>query len=695
MAPPPSGSDLPALLIRAAVDGDETTVARLCTHDPVLRQASLAVAAALGDVGAATGWLAREPQHAIRPAGPLHWTPLLYASVARLHAGTPDNGARRAQLVNALHAHGANANDGVREMTSVRGWRSALGAAVGCARSVELARALLECGADISDGPTLYEGSALWEAVRHEDEACLRMLLGAQLSPWQLCHALPHALQFDSPAMVAALLTAGADPNWTMGADGFGGNCLHEALMLGRGTAMLELLIDGGAHIDFRDRDGVTPLAVATRLNDAAAIRLLRARGADRRALTTVDRWLGACVAQDAPRAAALNPGPKRRAQFTASDPLWLCRALRKNLAVGARLMLDGGLPANVADDDGEYPLHCAARHGEATMCAALIARGAAVEARNFAGRTALAVALDVVDDAARIATVATLRAHGARLERALSRSAQRGHGGSALLLFDANDDTLAQDFEAAADAVVAGDLDTLRDLLVREPVLATARSARPHRATLLHYLGANGVETERQKTPANAVAVAELLLNAGADPNALCYTYRGGPEQTTLGLLTSSDHPRRAGLTLPLVAVLARHDARLGPVLALLNLLYERQRAAAMQHDDRALTVTESTDTATTGLALVEATRLGELAVMKTLIAGGADVNAANAQGMTALHCAAIDGQRDLVTLLLEKGADPARRDSRFNGTAAGWADAGGHTELAALLAAAARPAP
>ena len=36
-------------------------------------------------------------------------------------------------------------------------------------------------------------------------------------------------------------------------------------------------------------------------------------------------------------------------------------------------------------------------------------------------------------------------------------------------------------------------------------------KSAAAHRATLLHYIGANGVEGYRQKTPKNAVKVAEL----------------------------------------------------------------------------------------------------------------------------------------------------------------------------------------
>src|SRR6185503_18797976 len=62
--------------------------------------------------------------------------------------------------------------------------------------------------------------------------------------------------------------------------------------------------------------------------------------------------------------------------------------------------------------------------------------------------------------------------------------------------------------FEAAVDAIVQGDIDTLAGLLRENPDLIRMRSPRSHQATLLHYVGANGVEQYRQQTPPNAVAV-------------------------------------------------------------------------------------------------------------------------------------------------------------------------------------------
>src|SRR5262249_11954020 len=57
--------------------------------------------------------------------------------------------------------------------------------------------------------------------------------------------------------------------------------------------------------------------------------------------------------------------------------------------------------------------------------------------------------------------------------------------------------------FEAAVEAVISGDVAALRSMLHENPELVRARSTRGHHATLLHYVGANGVEGGRQKTPA------------------------------------------------------------------------------------------------------------------------------------------------------------------------------------------------
>ncbi len=74
--------------------------------------------------------------------------------------------------------------------------------------------------------------------------------------------------------------------------------------------------------------------------------------------------------------------------------------------------------------------------------------------------------------------------------------------------------------FESAVEAVINGDVAALRASLRENAELVRARSTRithfdppVHRATLLHYVAANGVEGYRQRTPKNAVEVAQTLL--------------------------------------------------------------------------------------------------------------------------------------------------------------------------------------
>jgi hypothetical protein len=116
--------------------------------------------------------------------------------------------------------------------------------------------------------------------------------------------------------------------------------------------------------------------------------------------------------------------------------------------------------------------------------------------------------------------------------------------------------------FEGAVDALVAGNLPLLKQMLDADPGLIHARSCYGHRATLLHYLGANGVEIHRQKTPLNAVEIARLLIERGAGVDAEAQMYRGG--QTTLGLVETSAHPAAAGVAESLIALLkSAHDDR------------------------------------------------------------------------------------------------------------------------------------
>lgn len=110
--------------------------------------------------------------------------------------------------------------------------------------------------------------------------------------------------------------------------------------------------------------------------------------------------------------------------------------------------------------------------------------------------------------------------------------------------------------FESCIDTMLAGDISKLKTMLTKEPALATQRSQYGHRATLLHYLAANGVESYRQVTPLNAAVIAQSLIDAGADANANANIYGGSKP---LELLTTSAHPANAGVVDEVSAVLQK----------------------------------------------------------------------------------------------------------------------------------------
>ena len=116
--------------------------------------------------------------------------------------------------------------------------------------------------------------------------------------------------------------------------------------------------------------------------------------------------------------------------------------------------------------------------------------------------------------------------------------------------------------FELAVDTLLRGDIEKLRGLLSDDPSLVHRRSSFGHRSTLLHYVGSNGVETCRQRVPRNLAGITSLLIEAGADVNATANMYGGS---TALGLLMTSDHPAKAGLTDEVRKVLVDAGAKSG----------------------------------------------------------------------------------------------------------------------------------
>jgi Ankyrin repeats (3 copies) len=266
-------------------------------------------------------------------------------------------------------------------------------------------------------------------------------------------------------------------------------------------------------------------------------------------------------------------------------------------------------------------------------------------------------------------------------------------------------------EFESAVEAVVNGDLAALEDALRRDPALVRARSMRVcgfdpevHRATLLHYVAANGVEAYRQKTPANAVGIARALLAAGAEPDALADMY--GAECSVMSMLVSSSHPAEAGLQAPLIELLLDCGAAIegrgtrkwgGPLVTALTFgmidaatalvkrgaRIELPAAAGLGLADDAARLLPSADAQARHLALSMAAQHGHAEIVRQLIDADEDPNRYSPEGhhahATPLHQAVLGGHETLVRLLVERGARLDVRDTIWQGTPLGWAVHGG----------------
>jgi ankyrin repeat protein len=257
--------------------------------------------------------------------------------------------------------------------------------------------------------------------------------------------------------------------------------------------------------------------------------------------------------------------------------------------------------------------------------------------------------------------------------------------------------------FEAAADAVVSGELATLKQLLREDPELVRARSTREHRATLLHYVSANGVEGYRQKTAKNVVQLAQTLLHAGAEVDAEADVYGG--RATTLSLVATSIHTERSGLQNELMGLLLDHGADInrsnggyndpsivnaclangrGPAAEFLvkrGARLDLEAAAgvgaldAVQsffHGDGSLKPSATKVQMERGF--LWACEYGRNRVVEFLLQKNVDLGTHANTGQTALHWAVIGGQVETIKLLVALGASLAAKNT-YGATALGQA--------------------
>jgi ankyrin repeat protein len=249
--------------------------------------------------------------------------------------------------------------------------------------------------------------------------------------------------------------------------------------------------------------------------------------------------------------------------------------------------------------------------------------------------------------------------------------------------------------FESAVNAIVSGDTAQLQSLLRNHPGLIHKRSQFKHQATLLHYIGANGVEDDRQRTPSNILQVARMLLEAGADVNAFAFIYG---KDTTLDMVATSIFPAQAGVQIELLELLLEAGAVIDASGSTVNaclangrphaavFLAERgakldlEGAAGVGRIDLAASFFDRDGGLLNGETIAQlesglmwACEYGHTDVVNFLLDHQVNVNT-EVRGMTGLHWAVIGGRLNTIKLLISRGASLEIKNS-FGGTVLGTA--------------------
>ena len=464
--------------------------------------------------------------------------------------------------------------------------------------------------------PAAGEDPRLVAAAAARDADGVRALLAAGIHPdtprADGATALLWAAHRDDRRLVDLLLEAGADVN---AADDHGVTPLQRAAE-NASPAMVDRLLSAGADVDAAQASGLTALMIAARTGDARVLHLLLAHGADADAATRETRstalmW---AVAESHPDsvsallAADADPRASTAAGFT---PLLF--ATRNGDVEMARLLLEAGVDVDHTGIDGTHALPYAIVRGHDAFARFLLDRGADPNGA-MGGVTALHAAVGRVD---------TWLAEWNRRHGGGARYSTRGSSAfdpiralplvKALLARGADPNA-----RIAASAMFMSYIGYPRkgafepfavgtgDLLDATPLWVAAYSANARVKDIRagRAGGAGAVEGAASRASAEILRV---LLTAGAKPH---LTTEDGttPLMVAAGLGRSTYTPREL-------------------------------RGVRSPGAERAVEV---------------------------LIEAGADVNAVNEAGFTALHGAAFRGLNEVLEYLVARGADIDARDFR-----------------------------
>jgi ankyrin repeat protein len=281
------------------------------------------------------------------------------------------------------------------------------------------------------------------------------------------------------------------------------------------------------------------------------------------------------------------------------------------------QLLLKNGASANARTDTGGTPLHFASDAGHSTCVALLLEAGAEVNAQSAEGFTPLFVAAQENKvDCARLLLAAHAQVNLATVSGDTPLLTAAAHGNTACL-------KLLLEAGAVVDACGPQGI---------TPLFVAAQEGQLECVEALLSAGANkDAETKDGTTVLHTAArggdrhIVQHLLDAGADPNA--------------------GHFRASAVHL---ALIAEH-------FNVVKLLLSRgAKANAPQGPDSLV-------------PLFDAIKQGNMDMVDLLLDAGADVQAADSKGFTALHTATLVSNNEIVEVLIRAGANVNAREKQF----------------------------
>jgi ankyrin repeat protein len=337
---------------------------RLLAHDPAVARDSLYTAIVCGELEEVERRLAERPEAARESGGPRGWTPLLYLSYTRFsHPPTIENALAIARL---LLDRGANPNDfyiaGDARYSAICG----------------------VAGEGEQDSPRQPYAAALFDLLleRGADPFDIQVLYNTHFSGdmvWWL--ELVYRRTIDTPRG-----EAWKDPDWKMfdmGHYGSGARFVLETAVKKRDVPLATWALERGATANAapaKDRRfpkrSLYEEAVLAGLPEMADLFVRYGATATTPALADDEAFLDACLNQDRDRARALlGAHPEYR-----QSPAAIFAAAQRDRPDAIALLLELGVPIDVADSRNIRALHHAAGAGALNAAAFLIERGADID---------------------------------------------------------------------------------------------------------------------------------------------------------------------------------------------------------------------------------------------------------------------------------------------------------------------------